>query len=267
MLRLSRHLRVSVVAVVLAMVGSLLLGAAPVQADLDPCLPQFQIRVESDFYPRSGGVSEVIIGPAGVLTGAQRMSGYVVDRCPGDGKFDEGDRLRYQGRVWLRDGTSYAVTIRSRGQTFSARTHVPYDRHSARGLAEAGVWMTDSKGHWVYDTKNFYVRRDVKMTFNAGPEPVEKGATIKVSGIVTRLTFNAAGAPKYVPYVKKTVDIYWNPVGSGGIRRVAAVTTNASGAYSKGFVATRDAVWFVRTSQTAYHAAPVWIPGDFVNVQ
>ena len=277
MLRLSSRLRSPVAAAVVAMVGSLLFGVAPVQAVLDRCLPQFKVLVESRL-PRAGSPSEVIIGPAGPLTGTQRISGYAVDRCPGDGKFDNALRFRYEGRVWLPDGTSYAVTdFTPRAYSSSPAhgewrlivtgvTHVTYDRHSARGRAEFGVSMTDGNGNSVYATRIFYVRRDVKMTFNAGPEPVKKGDTITVSGKVTRLTFNAAGVPRYLPFVAKGVDVHWNPTGSGGWRSTR-VGTNASGVYSKDFVATTDAVWYARTGANSYYAAPVNKPGDFVDVQ
>jgi hypothetical protein len=234
--------------------------SVPAQADPDACAPQFEVATQ-----------DVIIGPHGALTGNQETRGIAFDRCSGDGRFDDSLTYRYLGYVDLRDGAWSGVTdftpnaYATGGWIFTGLTHVPYDRNSARGRAEFGVWVTDGNDNWAFATSSFYVRRDVKMTFNAGPEPVKKGSPITVSGVVKRLTFSPAGVAKYVPYVNKTVDIYWDPRGPGEDRRVALLTTDARGAFSKKFTATVDGVWRGMSRQTDRHSHAEQ-PGDFVDV-
>jgi hypothetical protein len=260
MLRFGRSVRLCVSAVLASSCG-LLLMSAPAQADPDPCALQFEVATQ-----------DVIIGPHGALTGAQETRGLAFDRCAGDGRFDDSLTYRYLGYVNLRDGAWSGVTdftpnaYTTGGWVFTGLTHVAYDRNSARGRAEFGVWMTDGRDHWAFATSCFYVRRDVKMTFYADPEPVTKGQPITVSGVVKRLTFSPAGVAKYVPYVNKTVDIYWDPKGPGADRRVALLTTDADGSYSKKFTSTVDGVWRGMSRQTDRHAHAEE-PGDFVDVR
>ncbi len=111
-----------------------------------------------------------------------------------------------------------------------------------------------------------FIKRNTKLAINAGPEPVRKGATLKVAGILTRLK-PAATTATYVPMAGRTVKLYFKPKGTTTTYTyMATVTTNTYGKYSRSFAAASDGTWQARYAGTANYLAER-SAGDYVDVQ
>ncbi len=93
------------------------------------------------------------------------------------------------------------------------------------------------------------VRRSAKLTVAATPKPVRKGAKLKVSGTLRALGKKNA----YAPLKKQKVEIWFKPKGKKKATRVAVVTTNSKGRYSRFFKAKMDGTVAVR-----YQGTEVW---------
>jgi len=143
-----------------------------------------------------------------------------------------------------------------------------FDKYSAIGRGSVSVEVTDADFNLTYrDGIPFYVRRNVAMTaFNASPEPVRKGAPIKVTGSVSRLSVGTFGAAKYVPYASHQVDIYFRPLTSAKYTKVSSTLTTLAGAFARNITATVDGCWKAYSVQTSNNVGR-WSPADCVDVQ
>ena len=75
------------------------------------------------------------------------------------------------------------------------------------------------------------------LDFNAAPEPVKKGGTVTVRGLLQRET------DKWKPYASKTVKFYFLPKGSSTWTYLGSQKTDKYGRFRKGFKATKDGTW------------------------
>lgn len=104
--------------------------------------------------------------------------------------------------------------------------------------------------------------RTAVAAFNAGPEPVRKGKTLTVSGVLKRSVDGKAlkawaGRPVYV-YYRATGSKTWTYAGSA--------KTDRYGKFRKGFKAGRDATWKTVYKGDADHL-PADSPTDYVDVR
>ncbi|WP_243769222.1 carboxypeptidase-like regulatory domain-containing protein [Streptomyces cyanogenus] len=106
-------------------------------------------------------------------------------------------------------------------------------------LRYAGSTTKDIKG----STSNS-LRRNRALTrikdANASPEPVTKGRTITVKGVLQE---RPVGSGTWRAYGYKKVQILFRPKGATSWYLMATVTTKSTGSFSKGFTARQDGTW------------------------
>ncbi|GAA4834581.1 hypothetical protein GCM10023221_09240 [Luteimicrobium xylanilyticum] len=141
------------------------------------------------------------------------------------------------------------VTTDSKGQfakKFTAKT--------------TGVWSAQFAGTSSYaavrsNGDNVAVaKKKTHLTLNAGPEPAKKGSTLTVAGRLTHAT-SVRGKAHYTSYHGKTLTVWFNPTGPKGATKVATVTTNAKGEFSKKLTQSVDGTWQVTFAGTKTYAA------------
>jgi len=163
--------------------------------------------------------------------------------------------LLYQGDD--ADTAEYGLLVddfrKVAGTASTWRGTLAVDKSFATGKHRVAAAAFDAAGN-VADADplaSMYVKRNTKMpVFNAAPEPVRKGAPIKVGGQLTRLD----PARGYVGYGGKTVSVYFRPTG-GAWALQGSATTDSSGTWSRSFTASVDGTWQARFAGTSnYHA-------------
>ncbi|MEU7023376.1 hypothetical protein ABZ990_22320 [Streptomyces sp. NPDC046203] len=107
------------------------------------------------------------------------------------------------------------------------------------------------------------VLRRAKLTADAGPEPVAKGKTLKVTGKLTRANWDKR---TYWGFPGVPVKLQFRKAGTNTYTTVKTVTTNSSGNLSTTVKASADGYWrwsFAGTSTTS----AVNATGDYVDVR
>ncbi|GHH69069.1 hypothetical protein GCM10018793_00960 [Streptomyces sulfonofaciens] len=136
--------------------------------------------------------------------------------------------------------------------------------------ALAGTWhvrvgaiSNDGDLFWDDYYTTHHVQRLSKQTVNASPEPVKKGATITVTGKLSRANWEDHA---YHGYTGQKVQLQFRKADSSTYSTVKTLTTNSTGELKTTVTAATDGYWrysFAGTSTTpAVKAA-----GDFVDVQ
>lgn len=92
------------------------------------------------------------------------------------------------------------------------------------------------------------VRRSARLTVAAKPQPLPKGAKLRVYGQLLVL----GAKNKYVPLKRQEIEIWFRPKGKKAVR-IAVVTTNSKGRYSRIFKAKVDGSVAAR-----YKGTDVW---------
>ncbi|GAA0657116.1 hypothetical protein GCM10009535_40160 [Streptomyces thermocarboxydovorans] len=113
--------------------------------------------------------------------------------------------------------------------------------------SEAGAWKVGAEVYFKGgggDTDDegltVHVKRNSRLTVNASPEPVAKGATITVTGKVTRAVWQTR---KYVSYGGRKVSLQFKPAGAASYTTVKKVYANASGALRTTVKASTTGTW------------------------
>ncbi|WP_328872356.1 hypothetical protein OHT76_20805 [Streptomyces sp. NBC_00287] len=110
-----------------------------------------------------------------------------------------------------------------------------------------GYWRLRYAGSTTQDIKGT-VSKSVRKTraltrikdANASPEPVSKGRTITVKGVLQERKVDTS---TWKAYGGKKVQILFRPKGETTWYLMATVTTTTSGSFSKGFTAQEDGTW------------------------
>jgi hypothetical protein len=211
-------------------------------------------------------VSDVVIYGTSASRAVATVTAH--DPCT-DNMFSEPGIFDVSGTVYLSDGDSWSLLFNdSATSVWPGATGAYFDKYSAIGRGSVSVEVMDTDINTTYrDGVAFYVRRNVAMaSFNASPEPVRKGAAIKVSGSVSRLSVGAFGVAKYVPYAAHNVDIYFRPLTSSTYTKVSTAVTTTAGSFARNLTATVDGCWKAYSVQTSYNVGR-WSPADCVDVQ
>ncbi|WP_225826802.1 hypothetical protein [Streptomyces naphthomycinicus] len=110
-----------------------------------------------------------------------------------------------------------------------------------------GYWRLHYAGSTTKDIKGGVsksLRRNRALTrvkdANASPEPVTKGRTITVKGVLQE---RAAGSATWKSYGAKKVQILFRPKGAKSWYLMSTVTTKSNGSFGKGFTARQDGTW------------------------
>lgn len=144
------------------------------------------------------------------------------------------------------------------------RGFVNFDNYSAGGKWYVDIWAWD-RAYNLTDresVKTFYVKRNIRLSANASPEPVRKGAQITVAGNLKRLT-------KYDGYCNwrgVPIRIEFKPAGATTWTYLRSATTNSKGNYARLFLAAKDGSWRARYLGSTQYRSKV-SSADFVDVR
>ncbi|MEU1710855.1 calcium-binding protein [Streptomyces sp. NPDC005706] len=136
--------------------------------------------------------------------------------------------------------------------------------------ANAGTWSVDAlvdinSGESVFapGVGSFGLKRAARLTVNASPEPVAKGARITVTGKLVRANWDTY---RYAGYAGQAVKLQFRPKGSSTYTTVATVNTSSTGTLRTTVKASRDGYW--RWNFTGTHTTgPAKATGDYVDVR
>ncbi len=110
-----------------------------------------------------------------------------------------------------------------------------------------GYWRLKYAGSTTYDVKgttSSALRKNRALTrikdANASPEPVRKGRTITVKGVLQE---RKADTSTWKAYGAKKVQILFRPKGKKTWYLMTTVTSKSNGSFSKGFKAQQDGTW------------------------
>ncbi|MDN0197971.1 calcium-binding protein [Streptomyces sp. S.PNR 29] len=136
--------------------------------------------------------------------------------------------------------------------------------------ANAGTWSVDAladahDGDSVFAPRvgSFGLKRAARLTVNASPEPVTKGAPITVTGKLVRANWDTY---RYAGYTGQTVQLQFRPKSSSTYTTVATVTTSSTGTLRTTVKAANAGYWrwkFTGTTTTG----PAKATGDYVEVR
>ncbi|AGS66899.1 hypothetical protein [Streptomyces collinus] len=143
------------------------------------------------------------------------------------------------------------------GGTALANAHAGTWKVSVQGVADDDSWTQAAS----YTTTR--LQRYSKLTANAGPEPVAKGATLTVTGKLTRADWDNLA---YRGYTNQPVKLQFRKAGTTTYTTVKTVYTSSTGSLTTTVPASEDGYWrwnFAGTSTTP----AVKATGDFVDVQ
>ncbi|CAA9335440.1 MAG: FIG01125793: hypothetical protein [uncultured Friedmanniella sp.] len=131
--------------------------------------------------------------------------------------------------------------------------------------ADAGTWKATVTTTWdgpaITTSTPVKVLRASRLSTNAAPEPVRKGATITITGALTRANWETG---KYTGYTSRTVQLQFRTPG-GSYAGVKTVTSGSGGALKTTVTAAKDGCFryvFPGSSTTA----KVTSVGDCVDV-
>ncbi|WP_320777403.1 calcium-binding protein [Streptomyces sp. CRN 30] len=136
--------------------------------------------------------------------------------------------------------------------------------------AQAGTWSVDAlvstgdgDSHFAPGAGTFALKRAARLTVNASPEPVAKGARITVTGKLSRANWDTY---RYAGYTGRSVRLQFRPKNSGTYTTVATAKTDGTGSLRATAKAVKDGYWrwnFVGTGTTG----PAKAAGDYVDVR
>ncbi|GMA25126.1 hypothetical protein GCM10025864_28850 [Luteimicrobium album] len=123
-----------------------------------------------------------------------------------------------------------------------------------------GVWSAEYAGSTYYAAVRSagdsvtVVKKKTRVSADASPEPVKKGAKVTVAGRLTHATA-VRGTLRYTSYPHMTLTVWFDPAGAKGASKVATVTTSSSGTYSVKRTQSVAGTWSVRFAGTPSYAA------------
>ncbi|MEU4657399.1 calcium-binding protein [Streptomyces sp. NPDC023723] len=136
--------------------------------------------------------------------------------------------------------------------------------------AQAGRWSVDAlvdagdgDSAFAPGVGTFGLKRAARLTVNASPEPVAKGARITVTGKLVRANWDTY---RYAGYAGRAVQLQFRPKNSDTYTPVATAKTSATGALRTTVKAVKDGYWrwnFAGTGTTG----PAKAAGDYVDVR
>ncbi|WP_225823876.1 calcium-binding protein [Streptomyces naphthomycinicus] len=136
--------------------------------------------------------------------------------------------------------------------------------------ANAGTWSVDAlvdanDGDSVFapGVGSFGLKRAARLTVDASPEPVAKGARITITGKLERANWDTY---RYAGYAGQAVKLQFRPKGSSTYTTVATVNTSGTGTLRTTAKAVKDGYWrwsFTGTTTTG----PAKAAGDYVDVR
>ncbi|MFI6880452.1 DUF5707 domain-containing protein [Streptomyces sp. NPDC050400] len=111
--------------------------------------------------------------------------------------------------------------------------------------------------------KSYSTKRYAKLTTNAAPEPVKKGKTITVTGLLSRANWDTG---KYMGYTKQSVTLQYRKKTSSTYTNVKTVTSSSTGSLKTTVKASADGYFRYKFAGTSTTPA-VTSTSDFVDVR
>lgn len=194
----------------------------------------------------------------------------------GTGSKDLKVRLTYaldgEGRVGVGSETSVCATPRlghyqwhcsdavvvSRTEQYAV---LPISGGDPAGIYDIVVWgevlVDRGDSTWtaylpMEETASFMVRKDTSISARLSSSTVAKGASVRVSGTLTKVVAKPEYDSARVPLTGAAVRIYFDPAGTGPEVYKGSATTGSTGAYSRSFTATTSGTWRVAFPSTTY---------------
>ncbi|MFI7010306.1 DUF5707 domain-containing protein [Streptomyces sp. NPDC050145] len=113
------------------------------------------------------------------------------------------------------------------------------------------------------NAKSFGMKRYSKLTTNASPEPVKKGATITVTGLLSRANWDTS---KYAGYTGQSVTLQYRAKTASTYTNVKTITSSSTGTLKTTVTASADGYFRYKFAGTSTTPA-VTSTSDFVDVQ
>ncbi|NUS30506.1 MAG: calcium-binding protein [Streptomyces sp.] len=136
--------------------------------------------------------------------------------------------------------------------------------------ANAGTWSVDAladavDGGSVFapGAGSFALKRAARLTVNAAPEPVAKGARITITGKLVRANWDTY---RYAGYAGRAVKLQFRPKNSTTYTTVATVNTSSTGTLRTTVKAVKDGYWRWNFTGSAT-TGPAKAAGDYVDVR
>ncbi|MGY1579896.1 DUF5707 domain-containing protein [Streptomyces sp. MN13] len=126
-----------------------------------------------------------------------------------------------------------------------------------------GALASDASVYWNDFHGTHKVQRNSKLTVNASPEPVKKGATLTVTGKLSRANWETG---KYAGYTNQSVQLQFRKNGTSTYTTLKTIKSNSTGDLKTTVTASADGYYrysFAGTTTTPAVSAA----GDFVDVQ
>jgi hypothetical protein len=167
--------------------------------------------------------------------------------------------------LWPSCTTVKATTARCRAD-FAADVRSNMARNALAGPWRLAAWAEAADGRSFTDrhaAATVSLLRQAELTTNATPEPVRKGKTITVKGVLTRVDWETG---RFAGYSGRKLALQFRRAGTKTYRTVKTVTSDSKGNVKATVKASIDGTWrFVYTGDAA--TAKVNSAGDYVDVR
>ncbi|MEV5314081.1 calcium-binding protein [Streptomyces sp. NPDC052610] len=142
---------------------------------------------------------------------------------------------------------------------------VDYLSNASAGTWYVDAWIDANDGDYIWKEKagSFNFQRASKLTVNASPEPVKKGATLTVTGKLTRANWESL---KYAGYSGQSVKLQYRKNGTSTYTTLKTIKTNTYGDLKTTVTASADGYYRYSFAGTTTTPA-VNATGDFVDVK
>jgi hypothetical protein len=149
--------------------------------------------------------------------------------------------------------------------TFDPTAATGFVGNSAAGTWKLGTLVSANDFDYIHRdaATTFKVQRDSRLTTNATPEPVRKGKTITVTGVLSRANWDT---DKYAGYAGQKVVLQFRKKNSSTYTNVKTVTSSSTGSLKTTVKASQDGYFRYRFAGTST-APAVAATGDYVDVR
>ncbi|MFD5059560.1 calcium-binding protein [Streptomyces sp. NBC_01762] len=149
--------------------------------------------------------------------------------------------------------------------TFDPQASTGFVSNSAAATWNLGTLVSANDYDYIHRdaATTFKVQRYSRLTTNASPEPVKKGKTITVTGLLSRANWDTN---KYMGYTQQKVTLQYRKKTSSTYTNVKTVTSSSTGSLKTTVTASADGYFRYKFAGTSTTPA-VTSTSDFVDVQ
>ncbi|MCX4970273.1 calcium-binding protein [Streptomyces sp. NBC_00654] len=149
--------------------------------------------------------------------------------------------------------------------TFDPQASTGFVGNSAAATWKLGTLVSANDANYIHRdaATTFKVQRNSRLTANASPEPVKKGKTLTVTGLLSRANWDTH---TYRGYTKQKVTLQYRKKTSTKYTDVKTVTSSSTGSLKATVTASADGYFRYKFAGTSTTPA-VTSAGDFVDVK